>query len=210
MKSCIIVCNGEMNKIHLKRLIRSTPESVIICCDGAANRLKPWGIVPGYIIGDFDGATDDTIGYFRKLGVKFKKVVNQNKNDLEKALDLAIAKKIFNVSVIGFAGGRLDHTFGNLSILSRYSRFVNITVYDGIFKGVFIRNKTVIRCRRRSTVSLMPVPRASGITTKGLKWKLRNEELTFSVREGTLNRSVSNKITIEIKKGVLLVTYVPQ
>jgi thiamine pyrophosphokinase len=51
----------------------------------------------------------------------------------------------------------------------------------------------------------MAMPSASGISTKGLKYKLDNDSLQFGVREGTLNLSSAEKISIGKKKGDLLV-----
>jgi len=50
----------------------------------------------------------------------------------------------------------------------------------------------------------MALPSARNIITKGLEFPLKNESLEFGVREGTLNRSVSENISISFRKGSLL------
>jgi len=54
-------------------------------------------------------------------------------------------------------------------------------------------------------ISLMAMPVAKGVSTKGLKYKLKNDTLEFGVHEGTLNVSSSKNISITKEKGDLLV-----
>nr|HMS65850.1 thiamine diphosphokinase [Ignavibacteria bacterium] len=53
-------------------------------------------------------------------------------------------------------------------------------------------------------ISLLALPIAAGITTKGLKYELKNDILEFGVREGSLNESESDTVSIEYKTGSLL------
>ncbi|MCX7877202.1 MAG: thiamine diphosphokinase [Ignavibacteria bacterium] len=206
-KHSIIICNGSLKKSELLKVIRKFPDAKLICCDGASNRLKRWNIVPHLITGDMDGSTEETLKFFKKKKVKIKKIYDQNRNDLEKALETALSGNSLTVVVTGFAGKRLDHTYGNLSILARYSSRLKLILYDSSFRGEFIRGESTFRCKYQSTVSLIPLPNCHIIETNGLKWRLKNETLSFTFKEGTLNKSTGRVFTIKIKSGSMLVLF---
>lgn len=204
--NCLIVCDGALSKRQLdKFVIRNEPRNmVIISCDGASEFLRKNKVTPNYIIGDLDSITPKTLTYYKTKKVAIKKAVNQDKNDFEKALDLAMQKKFKNISIIGLTGKRFDHSINNISILKRYSRKANIRVYDENFVMMIISKAAELHCKVGDVVSLIPLPEAKGITTHGLKYPLRNGSLVFGKREGALNQAVEENVKIKIKKGELL------
>jgi thiamine pyrophosphokinase len=208
MSNCLIVCDGELTKKQLGRFISSNKlrhKVTIIACDGASDFLYKHKVTPHYIIGDLDGINPKTLAYYKNKKVIIKKIADQNSNDLEKALKLAILKKFRNISIIGFSGKRFDHSLNNLSILKRYYKKANIRVYDNMFE-MFIMNKSAeFECSKGDIVSLIPLPEAKGVKTSGLKYPLNNETLAFGKREGALNEATSNYVKIKIIKGELLV-----
>ncbi len=54
-------------------------------------------------------------------------------------------------------------------------------------------------------ISLLPFPIAENVTTKGLNWLLKNEDLSITERIGTRNFAKENTIEISYKKGDLLI-----
>jgi len=206
--SCIIVSNGKIYKKDLIKLLKfNKPRRAIsiIACDGASDFLKSCGVIPDVIIGDLDSAKPETLKYFSKKPVIIKKVFDQNKNDLEKAIIYALSKKFKLINIVGFGGKRLDHTLNNLSILKKFYRKAKIKIYENGFVGEIIGKSAEFECRVGSVVSLIPLPKAVGITTKGLEYPLKNGTLEFGVREGALNEAVESKIRISLTNGHLLV-----
>jgi thiamine pyrophosphokinase len=205
--NCLIVCDGALSKKLLSRFTKldEPRQQVIIACDGASEFLYANKMTPDYIIGDLDSVTPKTLAYYKHKKVTVKKVVNQNKNDLEKALDLALGKKFKNISIIGLTGKRFDHSINNISILKRYSRKADIRVYDNEFVMMVIHKAAKLQCKVGDIVSLIPLPEATGITTSGLKYPLKNESLIFGKREGALNEAIAENVGVKIKKGELLI-----
>jgi thiamine pyrophosphokinase len=177
----------------------------IIACDGASEFLRKNNLIPQDIIGDMDGTTKQTLEYYKSKKVSVKKVIDQNRNDLEKALGYAVGKKYKRVYVIGFSGKRFDHTLNNLSVLKKFHKKTGLILYDDNFEMRFVSEKTEFGYRDGKVVSLIPLPKASGITTYGLKYALKNGKLEFGVKEGALNESIGSKVSISIKSGILLV-----
>jgi thiamine pyrophosphokinase len=208
MKECLIVCNGHFTKKELNSFTKlNKPRRVIdiIACDGASDFLKTAGVIPNVIIGDLDSVKSATLKYFSKKNVIIEKVFDQNKNDLEKAILFALSKKFKVINVIGLGGKRLDHTLNNLSILKKFHKKAKIRIYENGFVGEIISKSSEFECKVGDIVSLIPLPKVTGVTTKGLKYPLRNGTLELGVREGALNEADEKIVSIKIKSGLLMV-----
>ncbi len=208
MKRCLIVCNGKIYTSDLNKFTKlNKPRKVIdiIACDGASDFLVKEKITPDVVIGDMDSASAVTIRNITAAGVPVIKQSSQDKNDLEKSLDYALSEKYTEINVIGFTGKRFDHSLNNLSILLRYSVKTNLKMFDEKFRYYFVRGKFELACSIGAVVSLIPMPKASGVKTKGLKYPLDNESLKIGKREGALNEAISETVSVKVKKGALLV-----
>lgn len=201
-KKVLIITNGEIPSSKVvKGLIKQS--NLIICADGGADAAKRLKIRPDIIIGDFDSVTDETLNYYKNV----KKIIekNQNSTDLEKAINYCVRKKIKDVVIIGASGKRTDHTIGNLGCFKKFKKYINIRMYDA--NGELIGVKKVIRLntKKGEIISLIPLNRCSGVTTKNLKYKLNNESLEIGVREGTHNIATGDYIEVSVKKGDMLI-----
>lgn len=208
MKKCLIAANGIFTKAELERFTKlNKPRKAIdiIACDGASDFLVKEKITPDVVIGDLDSASAVTIRTLTAAGIPVIKQASQYKNDLEKALDYALSEKYTEINVTGFTGKRFDHSLNNLSILLRYSKKTELRMYDDKFRFYFVRDKVELTCNAGAVVSLIPMPKAAGIKTGGLKYPLNNEALKLGKREGALNEAIGESIIIKLKKGVLLV-----
>lgn len=179
-------------------------ESYLICADGAANMLKEHKITPDIIIGDLDSIKKDVLKHYRKKGVEIRKIEEQETTDFEKALLYCVENNLKNLLIFGASSKRQDHTLNNYSVLKRYYRILNTKIIDTNFEIFFIDKSIKFQYPKGKSISIMPVPVAKGISTKGLKYRLLNEDLEFGIREGTLNVSEEETINIEFKEGDLL------
>jgi thiamine pyrophosphokinase len=207
-RSCLIICNGQISVKLLKHLLQSGNTShkpIIISADGASNFLHKNNIVPDYIIGDLDSISASVLKYYRNKKVKIIKVNEQEHNDLEKCIHYALSKNIKYISVIGYGGKRIDHTLNNFSVLKRNYKKAQISFIDKRFETFFLNKKTEFNYNIGSGLSLMGMPKAGGIKTKGVQYPLNNETLEFGVREGALNKATDNTVMIEFSKGDLLI-----
>ena len=203
----LIICNGKLSKRLIQKVIDSKKprKQLLIAADGASEFLQQHKIIPAYIIGDLDSITPGVKNYFAAKKVKIIKIHDQNKNDLEKCIRFVISKKIKRISIVGLSGKRLDHTFNNISIIKKFFRKADITAYDNIFEYYFIKKKTEFEYKTGEIISLIALPKASGITSKGLKYPLKNGTLEFGGFQGALNSSTGKRLFVEVKKGTLLI-----
>jgi len=195
----ILILNGELSNY---KDITSFLEkyNIIVCADGAANKIIKLGIEPDYILGDLDSIDSDNLKKYSKNIIQLK---NQEYNDLHKSLLWCKEKNIKYIDIIGIDGKRIDHTIGNFSIILDCISFVDITIYTE-YGTIYTINKerTFKNCYKKN-ISIFNSVSENKITTNGLKYELNNNNLT-KLYMGTLNKAIKNEIKIKTKDKILI------
>ena len=202
-RNTILILNGDMPPMRIFKKLKKK-DDYIICADGGANNARKSGIKPDIVIGDFDSIRRSTMNFFKKKKTEFLKISEQDTTDLEKSLMYIVETGLDNLIILGAISSRPDHTLNNFSVLKRYSNILRMRIFDRAFEIYFVNGRAEFLYRKGRTVSLIPMPIAEGITTKGLKYALKNERLESGVREGALNVSSAAKVSVEFKSGALL------
>lgn len=206
--NCIICLNGGLQKKLITSFIRQNPirnSFKIIAADGASEILLKFNITPDYITGDLDSISDSALSDFKKRGSKIVRIKEQEHNDFEKSIKLALKKGLTNIAVIGFEGKRNDHLLNNYSVLKKYSARCSIKLFDNQFEIFFLPKSYSFPYKTGREISLIALPQAGGINTQGLKYKLVNDDLIFGEREGALNEASGKHATITYKSGDILI-----
>lgn len=202
-KNCIIFLNGDPpRKKVLKKYVKKS--SFVLCSDGGANYISQYKLIPNAIIGDMDSIDKQVLKKFKKKNVEVIKIDEQETTDFEKSLNYCVQNNFSSVYVFGGASPRADHTLNNYSIMKRYYKRLNIVLIDNNFEISFINKHISFNYKKGKLVSLLPMARATGVTTRGLEFPLREETLELGVREGTLNRSTAKNVSISLKTGSLI------
>ena len=113
--------------------------------------------------------------------------------------------------VLGFGGGEIDHIIGNAQIITKYSDKNELFFLDtyrakkgfGTKLGVVLNAEFRINLSIGSTITIIPFEE-SIITTKGLKWDLKNKTIDsnfFSLR----NYNTSSEVIFKLSKGRALI-----
>lgn len=200
MIKSIILCDGEPpdRGIILSEL---NDADLFIAADGGANRAIELELQPDIITGDFDS-------YILTGDEKATIIKNpdQETNDLEKALNVALQNHSTHTIVFGATGKRVDHTLKNFSVLLQYhSRFENIYFRDQSSTIKIIESPFRAEFPLQSSISLFPLSgEVSGLTTRGLRYPLKNDLLRNGMLDGTSNESIEKIVEIEFEKGDLL------
>ncbi len=200
-KRAVILCNGEPpTKALVRRTVR--PSDFLVAADGGANAARKLGLSPDVIIGDLDSMTKATKRFFSSSLII--QISRQDNTDLEKALDLLVARNITRVLILGATGRRLDFTLANLSVLWLYTRKMKIELANESSRAFPVEGPFRMHAKRGTTVSLIPFGNCSGITLRGLYYPLQNG--TMKVGEvGVSNVTTRPAFSINIKKGKMLV-----
>jgi len=195
----ILILNGELS--NYKNIISFLDKyNIIVCADGAANKIIKLGIEPDYILGDLDSISDENL---KKYYDKIVKLKDQNYNDLYKSLLWLKEQNIKKIDIIGIDGKRIDHTIGNFSIILDCISFVDITIYTE-YGTIYTVNKerTFKNCYKKNISIFNSIPE-NKITTNGLKYELNNANLK-KFYTGTLNKAIENEIKIKTKNKILI------
>ena len=195
----ILILNGDLS--NYKDIISFLDKyNIIICADGAANKIIKLGIEPDYILGDLDSISNKNL---KKYYDKIVELKDQNCNDLHKSLLWCKEKNIKYIDIIGIDGKRIDHTIGNFSIILDCISFVDITIYTE-YGTIYTINKerTFKNCYKKNISIFNSIPE-NKITTNGLKYELNNANLN-KFYTGTLNKAIENEIKIKTKDKILI------
>lgn len=201
-KTDVVLClNSVLSEAEAFAKFENIP---ILAADGAANRLIDMGIVPDVVIGDLDSF--DKEKYASALeGRELIHIADQNSNDFEKCLEYAISKKWTNIMLLGVAGGRLEHTIANWSVIKKYSKRVKLLVLENArYSLVLSSGEYTLKAKPRETISLVPHCHCN-IKTQGLKWNLNDEVLAIGLREGHANIAEQEDIHLHINDGEVMV-----
>jgi len=196
----IILANGTF-PTHPIPLARLRDADLIICCDGAAEKLVAHGFEPGVIIGDLDSVSPELRERYRNILVQDS---DQETNDLTKAVNWCIASGIREVAILGATGIREDHTLGNISLLADYSSRIDAVMLTdtGSFR-VYDRSVT-ITSHPGQQVSLFSIDSSLKVTSTGLKYHLENLTL-HSWWRGTLNEALADSFSLNFNNGRVIV-----
>jgi thiamine pyrophosphokinase len=173
----------------------------IFCTDGAYHYLKRNNIQPDFVIGDFDSMNISDVAD----GIETIHTPDQNYTDFEKALQIIEEKGFTEVDIYGSSGIEHDHFLGNLTTGIKFKDKLALVFFDDFSIYFFAEKKTVLENYNNRIISLYPFPFTKGITTKGLKYGLNNEDLDLLSRIGTRNTAIDDSVEINYEEGNLLV-----
>jgi thiamine pyrophosphokinase len=200
----IIIANGAAcSKELMGQLLEWSP--LVIVLDSAIQRVIDLGIKVDVLLGDFDN--DFNAEQYRDLQYPLEIVYtpDQEKTDLEKAFDYLIDRKIPAANVIWATGKRADHTITNITNIVRFRDTLKIVILDDHSKVFLLPKKFEKWYPAATPISLIPIGKVAGISTKNLKYPLDNEELTIGYRSGSSNEALNDGIVmIEHREGDLL------
>ena len=200
----LIIANGAACSQELMgQLLEWSPR--IIALDSAIERVADLGIKVDVVLGDFDRDFDPQFYLEKQYPLEIIHAPNQDKTDLEKAFEYLIEKGHKAVNVIWATGKRADHTLTNMTTIVQYRNQLKIVVLDDHSKVFLLPNKFDKWYTAKTTLSLIPVGKVSGISTQNLMYALHNETLELGYRTGTSNQVLADGIvTIEHQSGDLL------
>jgi len=196
----VILANGKFpgQKIPIEVLNNAKQ---IICCDGAANNLIQYGLVPFVIIGDLDSLDTKTRNKYAEILVGAD---NQDTNDLTKAVDWCVENNKKEVIIIGATGKREDHTIGNISLLAQYIEKIKVKMISDYGEFIPIVKSTMFNSFKGQQVSLFSINPQSKISSENLKYPLVNYKLD-AWWKGTLNECTGDYFSINFDTGKVIV-----
>ena len=178
----VIVANGQFPS-HAVPLDILKGARHIVCCDGAIHHVPSAEV----IIGDGDSVPDE---YRSRLIC----IEEQDDNDLTKATRYCLSQGWLKIAYLGATGLREDHTLGNISLLMRYYREMNVkgTMFTdyGFFTPAY-GNRTFSTMKGQQ-VSIYNFG-CHQLSSEGLRWNCYNFDQWW---QGTLNEALTDTFSI--------------
>ncbi len=201
-KRVILFANGTVTKREIS-IVAENQFDLIVAADGGLSNAEHFGFIPDAVVGDFDSLPAGSQRHFPET--RFVHRPSQNRCDLEKALIFCGENRCTDITVLGATGKRLDHTLGNLSLLTRYDARFHLRVLTPDAEVFIVRDKLKLTGKPGQSISLISLGEAQSVMTTGLKYPLSGDPLIFGQREGTSNEFSAGECTVSIRGGLLFV-----
>ena len=200
----LIIANGAACQPELLgQLLEWSP--LVVVLDAAIERVISLDIKVDVLLGDFDCDFNPEDYQTKQYPLEIVHTPDQNKTDLEKALDYLIERKIPAVNIVWATGRRADHTITNLTNIVRYRDLIKIVILDDHSKIFLLPNKFKKWYTAGTPISLIPIGVVKGIHSHNLVYPLANDTLTIGYRTGCSNAvATDGLVTIEHTEGDLL------
>ena len=202
-KNVLIAANGTWpNQAIWKPLVDCS--DIVIACDGAIVQLLQNDIIPDFIVGDLDSIPREIdMSQLEQLGIAVIPILDQDSNDLAKALDYCNNLGTTKIDVVGIEGGRLDHQIGAYFSLCEQESNAILHLNNWTARLVPSEGLVLDSIEKRKNISLFAIGTVKGVTLSGVKWTLNNEELLPGTN-GLHNESIGGEIKVSHLEGHLL------
>jgi thiamine pyrophosphokinase len=207
-RDAIVLAGGDPTQAHIRS--RLPDDAIVIAADSGLHQAELLGMRVDVVVGDLDSADPDALDRAQAAGAAVERhPVDKDATDLELALDAARERGARHVTVVGGAGGRIDHFLANVLLLTS-PRFADLEIdaWPGDAHVAVVqsgRPPHAITGAAGSIVTLLPAGgEATGITTTGLQYPLGGETLRPGTTRGVSNVLVAEHGSVVVGGGTLL------
>jgi thiamine pyrophosphokinase len=205
MDAALVFAGGDAIPHGLGELLDR--DRLVIAADSGLDHAHSLGFHADLVVGDLDSVDPDVLRAAREQGSEIElHPAEKDSTDLDLALEAARARGAIRVTVVGGNGGRLDHLLANLLLLAA-PRFSDLEI-DALLppaRVAVVRDTSTLLGRPGELCTLLPVGGdAHGVTTTGLRYPLRGEQLTAGTTRGVSNLFAEPTATVSLRTGVLL------
>lgn len=177
---------------------------IIIAADGGYDSLIKRGYTPDLLIGDFDSLSSEIPDAIQTV----RHPKEKDETDMFLAYAEGVDRGYTEFVMLGATGGRLDHTYANLSLLLyAKERGHNVTVIDAGGIIFCIKNETITLAGSSGAVfSVFAIGGdATGVCISGAKYNADAVTLSPSFPLGVSNEFTDTDVRISVEDGALLV-----
>ncbi|MHB8139388.1 MAG: thiamine diphosphokinase [Smithellaceae bacterium] len=208
-QNIVIISGGRLgNPDFFKKSLAQIDNRLLICCDGGARHLKAAGIWPDVLVGDMDSIESSLLADYDRHGVTIiRHPANKDFTDTSLALDYAISLQPQAIDIWGAQGGRMDHALANLFLLLKgKDAGIKTCLMDEYCEAFVTGGEVIYTDAAGCLVSLIALSHnVEGITLQGFFYPLNEETLMMSESRGISNNILTDRASIRVQSGNLLV-----
>lgn len=220
MQHVLIVTGGYLNIDFAKAYVKTLSFDKVFAVDKGLEYVHALGILPNYIIGDFDTVDKMVLQSYAK------KIHNQEINtiierypshkdatDTELAVDKAIEMGADCITILAVTGTRMDHVLANIGLLIQANErkvkayLVDETNRIQLISADSCSSMKIFKQEQYGTyLSLLPVTaQVKGVTLQGALYPLECATLYRGSSFSVSNEIQGDVLEIEIEQGAILV-----
>jgi thiamine pyrophosphokinase len=188
---------------------------IVVAADGGARLADPLALRIDQWVGDGDSLGGDELDELRAAGVPIELVkADKDESDTELAMLAAVDRGATDVTILGGLGGpRLDHALANVGLLGHPAlQGKTARILADRSRVTLLSGPATLELKGRigDIVSLLPLGGdADGVTTDGLRFPLREEQLEAGPARGLSNVRLTQVARVRVVHGRLLVVETP-
>ncbi|MGH2407000.1 MAG: thiamine diphosphokinase [Candidatus Limnocylindrales bacterium] len=183
----------------------------VVAADGGAAAATSLGLRLDLVVGDMDSIGPNDLAQVRVRGIALDvRPVDKDESDTEIALRAALEGGATAVTVLGATGGaRIDHALANVWLLAlpaASGRAVVLLDARSRLRLLDGPGRAELSGFAGDLVSLLPFDGlATGVTTEGLAYPLRDEDLPVGPSRGLSNVRTGHVANVSLRAGRLLI-----
>ena len=203
----IVVAGGDAAPEDAAQLVGA---EVVIAADSGAAWLDAVGRQPDLVIGDMDSIRPDLLKRLEAGGVTVESHPSDKEaSDAELAVARAVALGATEIVILGgFGGERLDHELANVLLLTEGWNGAELRLVRGAASARAIQGGGQLELEGAAgdLVTLLPFAgEATGVRTRGLRFRLDGETLHLGHSRGLSNLIEVAPASVSLEDGILLV-----
>ncbi|MFH2205110.1 MAG: thiamine diphosphokinase [Elusimicrobiota bacterium] len=198
MTTALLILNGELSSPAKVKLLAKEAD-VIVAADGGARHCRQLKLAPDLVIGDMDSLPRPLPKW---KNTAFCCDFDEDRSDFEKALEYLEGMEAGPVWIVGALGGRPDHALVNLSLIEHWARRLPLVLADGGLAQPAGPGRYAYACGKGAAVTLLPITGSCRLSTRGLRYTLKNETLRRGSR-GLSNRTTAGEFKVHVHSGRL-------
>ena len=206
--TAVLICGGSLSAAFLSNVMGKYENPLIYAVDGGLEVADRAGLMPDYLVGDFDTAEAELVASYEGRCVTLRHVPEKDATDTELAVDDALKRGADEIVLLGATGSRMDHTIANIHMLyrillqGRVGRIINennrISLYN---KSFSVKKDTLFG----TYLSFLPfLGTVTNVSLKGVKYPLTGAELTAGNSLGVSNEVTEETVEVSFSTGYLL------
>lgn len=205
MSRCVIISSSP--KIEIPFLIENVHSNdFIICADGGYKYAEKANLIPDIIIGDFDSAEIP-----QKQNIEILKLpTKKDDTDTFRCVKEALNRNFDEIIIFGGTGGRMDHTYANISIL-RYIRSHNakgILVDENNLLTIISDEEMTVENKVGERFSIFPFGcERCVVTLSGFEYSLDKGILLSEEPIGISNVIIEKSARVKIHEGSAVIIF---
>ncbi len=209
MSKALIFANGKAKKgVMVHRALSDSEGALIIAADGGARIASDYDMSPDIVIGDMDSLSAEALSNLEAGGAQVvRHPLEKDETDLELTLIYTIEQGANWIRIIGAIGGRFDQMLANVYLLALPQlRDCDVALVAGNQMITLLRpGLHHLTGKSGDTISLLPISGdVAGISTRGMKYPLRDEVLVFGPARGISNVMLAAEASLTFSSGLLL------